>query len=331
MIGDIIKAAFIMPEPIVMQRTELGQCATCPHQAILCREHENEIETHEVLPSAGSIVHAIQKVAIETCDMNLQEAADYIANELPKARPDLQPEVLRAGRNLANEIRRFAGNQVLLCDEPITRSLIPATIDQGEVLIVSEPDLVLATRDPEGLIVLDDKTGYKDRTNIEARDDFQTCVNSWNLFGKYPSVNTIHFFYLNTRIGTRSYARIERERDEDNLQARIFETARLWLEGADDAWPEEKKCSWCPVIRWCKYAEPICKELDGDSKGYVDNTIVLAQLLKKREQAISEAAKNGRRIYGSEGFYDDSPKRKSPRRVSFKASKQEDNGDSETD
>lgn len=323
------KDIFETPHPIVMQRTELGRYATCPHQATLCREHADEIETHDVLPEAGRIVHAIQKVAIETCEKNLQEAADYIAEELPKVRPDLQPEILRAGRNLANEIRRFAGRQVLLYEEAITRSLMPATVTRGEILVVCEPDLVLAVQDPETILVLDDKTGYKDRTSAEAYDDFQTCVNSWILFAKYPTVNIHHWFYLNTRIGTRSYARIERQRDEDNFGARIFEAARLWLDNVDDAWPEEIKCSQCSVLRWCKYAEVICAELNSNPKAYIDNTIVLSELLKRREKAIGEATKNGRRLYGSAGYFDDSPKRKSPRRVSFKPTKTEVDNDKE--
>ena len=324
--------SFEAPESIIMQRTELGRYATCPQQASLCREHEKEIETHDVLPTIGSFIHDIAKEAIEFCDEDLQEAADYFAEELPKIRPDIQPEALRAGRNLANEFRHVRTNRVLLYEQPVSRTLMPTAGDRGEVIVTVEPDLVLATYKEDMLIVPDYKTGWKDRSNAEAKDDFQTCVNCWVLFGKYPAINTIRFVYLNTRLFTRSYAWVERERDEANFESRIFEVARLWLDEADEAWPEEKKCSMCPVIKWCKWAEAICKELDGNPKAYVDNTIVLSELLKTRERVIGNATQNGRRLYGTEGYFDDSPKKKSPRRVSFKpVRKDKDNGNGKAD
>ena len=316
--GEGALEAFKSPEPIVLQRSELQVRADCPHQTNLCEKHKEKIETHDVLPETGNIVHSIAETAIKTSDYNLQEAADYIAEELPKARPDLQPEVLRAGRNLANELRRFGGNRVMLCEEPVTRSIMPATEQQGEILIVSELDLVLATAKADSILVLDYKTGYKDRTNAEAMDDFQTCVGSWDLWGKYPEVNTIHWWYLNTRINTRSYARLERERDELNFGTRIFEAVRLYLEGSDEAWPEPKKCSMCNVTRWCKVADYEAKELDGDPKSYVDAYIALEARFNKMDETIKAACKTGRRLYGAGGYIDDTPKRKPSAKVSFK-------------
>jgi CRISPR/Cas system-associated exonuclease Cas4 (RecB family) len=295
--------------------------ADCPHQANLCVKYKDKIERHEVLPETGSQVHALAKTAIESNEHDLQEAADYIAEELPKIRPDLQPEALRAGRNLANEIRRFQGSRLLLCEEPVTRSLMPATQEMGEILIVSELDLVLATSKQNTIIVLDYKTGYKDRTNAEAMDEFQTCVGCWVLWGKYPDVDTIHWWYLNTRLYTRSYARLERERDEANFGARIFEVARLYLEKSDEAWPEPKKCSWCPVTRWCKQADYEAKELDGKPKEYIDAFIALEARYDKMKAVIQESCKSGRRLYGTGGWFDDLPKRKPSQKISFKEQK----------
>lgn len=297
----------LIPKAIYKQRSELQRYAVCPRQAILCEEHSDEIEIHEVLPETGQIVHAIAKEAIEACEYNLQEAADYFAEELPKARPDLQPEALRAGKNLANELRRFGSNRVLICEEPVTRSLLAATPERGEVLIVCELDLVLATTKENTIIVLDYKTGYKNRTNQEARDDFQTCVNSWCLFGKYPDVRTIHFFYLNTRINTRSYARIEKE-DEPNIATRIFETAQYWLEDCDDAWPEPTKCSQCDVVRWCKIADHEIKALDDDPKLYLDIYITKQAHCDEMLKAMKAYVKNGKIIYGTKARFSFEPK-----------------------
>jgi hypothetical protein len=304
-----------------IDRSDLEAFANCPHQGQLRLQHPESGETHDELPVTGEIVHAIAEEAVKMCEMNLQEAADFIQQELPKARPDLQPDVLRAGRHLAAEIRRFGGNQILLCEEQISRTLIPESTHAGELIITTAPDLVLATTKADSILVLDYKSGWKERTNAEATDEFQTHTISWILLGKYPHVQTIHFFYINTRKGTRAYAKIERQ-DEDNLQARILTTARLFEEKCDDAWPSEKKCSICSTIKWCKLAAEICKELDGDPKSYVDNTIVLKELLKRREKVVSEATKNGRILYGSCGHYDDTPKRRT-RTVSYKEDKKQ--------
>ncbi len=309
---------FKTPEAVVLQRSEMQSRADCPHQANLCVKYKDKIERHEVLPETGNQVHKLAKVAIKSNEHSLQDAADYITEELPKIRPDLQPEALRAGRNLANEIRRFEGSRLLLCEEPITRSLIPATQDTGEILVVSELDLVLATSKQDTIIVLDYKTGYKDRTNAEALDDFQTCVGSWDLWGKYPEVNTSHWWYLNTRLHTRSYARLERERDEENFGARIFEVARLYIEKSDEAWPEPKKCSMCDVTRWCKAADYEAKKLDGDPKSYIDAFVALEARYNDMDKIIKAACKDGRRLYGTGGYIDDSPKKKPSSRVSFK-------------
>jgi hypothetical protein len=277
----------------------------------------------------GKIIHAIQKEAVNFCDKNLQEAADYIDNELPKAmgRTDLQPEIIRAGRFLAKELRQFGGREVLLYEKPITASLFPATAQRGEVLIVTEPDLLLATQQEDTVLMPDTKTGWLDRTAQEAQDDFQTCVGSFCVWERYPAINRIGWFYLNVRKNTTSKAWVIRERDYDAFKARIEQAAKLWLDKCEDAWPQEKKCSWCPVIRWCKYAEPICKELDGDPKTFIDNTIVLKELLKKRQKVLTEATKNGRRLYGSETFCDGTPQKKSPHRASFKKLKAEETKD----
>lgn len=301
-----------------IDRSDLEAVATCPQQGRLRKQHEGEFETHDVLPEAGTIVHAIAEEAIKFCEESLQDAADMIAEELPKARPDLQPEVLRAGRNLANELRRFGSNRVLLCEQQLTRSIMPLTAQRGELLVTTAPDLVLATAKADTIVVLDYKTGYKKRTNAEVKDAFQTATLAWCLLGKYPDVQTIHFWYLETRLSARAYAKIERERDEVNIQARIFEAARLYFDGRSDAWPEHSKCSMCPVLCFCKYAEPVCKELNGDVKAFVDNTVVLAELLKKREEAITAAVKAGRTLYGSCGFYDDAPKKKPAQKISYK-------------
>lgn len=308
------------PEPEYADRSDLEAFAVCPHRGQLLRKYPQLCESHDELCETGEIVHAIAEEAIKACDMNLQEAADFITEELPKARPDLQPEVLRGGRAIAMELRRFAANRVLACEDQISRTIIEGTYGKPEVIVTTAPDLVLASS-KEGVIHhLDWKTGYLKRSNQDARDCFQSCVQCWTEFGKYPDVHTIHQWYIQTRWGTRAYACITRD-DEPVLETRIAEAVRLWREGCDDAWPSESKCAICDVISKCKYAEEICRQLDGDIAGFVDNTVVLRDVVNRREQIMKKACKNGRRLYGSNMYFDDTPK-KAQRRFSFKEAKE---------
>lgn len=306
-----------------IDRSDLGAFGVCPHQGQLRKEHPEAGETNDPLPVTGSIVHTITKEAINACDFRLQEAADYIEQELPKAlgRLDLQPDVIRAGKYLAQRMRYNAIYQVMLCENQITRSLIPASKHSGEVLVTTAPDLVLATRDQNTIIVLDYKTGWRKRTKAEARDDFQTCVICWCLFGKYP-VETIHFYYIETRRGSYVDVYIQRS-EEDNLQARIMEAVRLWQEGCNDAWPSEAKCAICPVIKWCTLAEDACKDLDGEPQLFVDNLIVEQAVIDRKHDLLKKAAKGGRVFYSSDGksWFDTAPKRKSAERLSLKSAK----------
>jgi hypothetical protein len=310
-------------KPRFIDRSDLEAFASCPHQGQLRKKHPELQETHDELPMAGTFVHDLAKTAVEACDKDLQEAADYIDNELPKGRPDLQPEILRAGKYLAIQLRQYRVQQVLMCDDQqISRTLIPESTQAGELIITTKPDLVLATRDVETLHVLDYKGGWLERSNADAADEFQTCVICWCLFAKYVEVQKIHFWYIQTRKGTRAYARIGREQ-ELNFEARIFEAARLYDEGCDEAWPSEKKCSICPVVTKCRYAEEICAELNGDVKAFVDNTIVLEEKLARRQKVISEALKSRMALCGSGGRYDTFPKKKPAHKASYKENKEE--------
>ncbi len=119
---------------ITADRSTLERCATCPHSHYLYRlieamQHEwngtadeaelklNEdaprdtaikigaavekggdlLELDGVLPVSGVIVHELIEEAFKFCEGDLDQIPDYFLEELPKVRPDLQPQVIRAG------------------------------------------------------------------------------------------------------------------------------------------------------------------------------------------------------------------------------------------
>jgi hypothetical protein len=308
---DALKSEY---EAEYIDRSDLEAIADCPHQGQLLKKHT--IEITNPLPVAGEIIHKIAEEAISFCDYNLQEAADTFAEELPKAlgRTDLQPDIVRGGKNLANELKRFGANQILLCEEQITRSIMPATTDKGEILITTKPDLVLATGKSDALIVLDYKSGYKQRTSQEAKDAFQTATICWVLRGKYPEVNTIHFWYLETRTFSRAYARIDFDAviglneltQEMAFQARLFEAVRLL--DSDEAWPSESKCAMCPVTQWCKLCDKEIKDIAKNPKKYLDSYIVKQARCDEMLKAMKAFVKDGKVIYGSEQRFVFDPK-----------------------
>ena len=319
---DIFKVPeYKAPEATYIDRSDLEAVATCPHQGHLRKQHEGEFETFDELPVVGQLVHEVAKMAIDNAESGIQEASDLIANELPKARPDLQPEILRAGKSLANQILGWRSNSIMLHEQQITRTLFPASGDRGEVEITTAPDLVLATSSKQRIVVLDYKTGYKSRTNADAANEFQTCVICWILFALYEPVETIDFWYLETRLNNKAYARMTREKDELNLQARIETAYRYLLEKSQEAWPVTEKCGMCPVIRFCKHITGEIVAFSKDPAGYLEAYIVLDASLKKLREPLDAAVKAGRTIYCSTGRFDGDPKKKSAIKPSFKADK----------
>lgn len=321
-------------EAEIHQRTELGQSAECPMQGILCKEHETERERHEPLKETGNLEHDIIKLAIESCDRDLQEALNFIAEELPKVRPDLQPDVLQAGRTLAYRLRHYTTNGVLHVEDPFTRSILPPTTARGEVLIVTEPDLVLSTQQANIGIVVDWKSGWWQRTKQQARDDFQTCVVCWTIWAKYPQWDLIKFIYEETRTNTRAEVWIDKNRiiggtqehpltQEDAFEYRILSAVRLRQSGSREAWPTEQKCAMCDVVKWCPAADYEIAELVADQKLYVDKYIAKEAQLNRMHDAIAARIKAGYVVVGSAGEFNGEPKKKSSLRASFKPLKLE--------
>jgi hypothetical protein len=251
-------------EPIVLQRSELVAAATCPLQGRLRSKFTDVQDDQEKIKVVGSVIHQIASDCIKFCGGNLADAIDMINDELAKSRPDIQPEVLRAGRYLAIELARYKLQQVIGCEKPLTWSIMPPTSERGEILAVTQPDLILSSGYANRCVILDYKTGYKKRTNAEAYDDLQTQMNALGVSKKY-GYRVIDFYYLETRSHTWAFARIDLDKvvggDKENpltlelaIEGRIFAAARLVLEKSDEAWPSAEKCPMCPCMGGCMKA-----------------------------------------------------------------------------
>jgi hypothetical protein len=294
-------------EPIILDRSRLERIAECPHRDRLCIEHNIEPENSLLL--IGETVHKIVEEAFEFAENDFLETSEYLLEELPKARPDIQPEVLRTARSIADTIMDLHV-KMLGCEQQISYEIMKPTYSRGAVKITQCLDLICAGLD-NSLHVHDWKTGWKKYTDQEAWDLFQSQCASYILWQipDFNEVETIYWWYHSTRHGSRAFARHVRTRshrkmpeltEELQFRARINEAVRLYLEQSDEAWPEPKKCLWCEAKHHCKHASREVKDYTKDPKGWVDNYIVIEALYKTMKKTASDLYKGtGEQLEGT--------------------------------
>lgn len=343
-------------EPIIADRSTLERVANCPHsqylydliQAIgdeingvatftdrafrlikgapeslaahitaLIKGGRDLLAVQDALPTCGTIIHKLIEEAFEFCKGDLEQIPDYFAEELPKVRPDLQPEIIRAGRYVAIALADLHV-RVISVEQQIDHILIPEVPGtRGAVVGTTCIDL-LAQGLNNSLHVIDWKTGWKKRSNSEAFNSFQAQFIAWLLWQQeeYAEVEKIHFWFYETRRDTKAYAKFDRNDEHPALphltqelafQARIMTALRLWQTGCTDAWPEETKCCWCDVIQFCKHANTRAIDITKDPTAFVDRMIVLKQLLTKDKKTATAYIKKYGTVVGTVGVFEQTP------------------------
>jgi hypothetical protein len=318
-LDGLFKKAAVQPE--IAQRTDLERFAVCPHMAQLIKEHG--IEASGKLLESGVISHGLVKEAFEFSEGDIDGMADYVLNELPKTRPDLQPEILKGARRLAESLTRMPLNRLIgveyVVDYPPREKdgsvkNPPAWLvkPNGTPIVLMTALDMLFRGNANNLIVQDHKTGYKRRTNEEAEYDFQTCYGTWLLFQLFQDIETIQWFYNETRWGTTAYAEFHRSKldqympnltTEMKLQARIQEVVRLWLMDCDEAWPLREKCVNCDAIKYCKFANEEALDFAQDPKAYVDAFNVRSALVDKMDDVLKEHVRQHGEVEGTSCVY----------------------------
>lgn len=316
---EIIKSMFgedaVPKDPKPIDRSTLQKWAECPHQAGLIKQHK--IEAGNELIEIGNIIHKLvedaYKSVMETDGWpDLNAMAEYIAEELPKSRPDVQPEVIRQAKWLCDQLLNLRGT-VVDFEHQIEYLHPTVKIDGHPAMLTTCLDVILAGN--KSLIICDWKTGFKRRNNQDAFDDFQTQFAAYILWQQYKKqdVQTIHFWYNETLWGSKAYARLDRDLEDARLphltqemafKARIDSALQLMAMQCEDAWPDPKKCMWCDCILKCKYSTEIVKDISENPKGFLDNQVVLKALVKKRDDAMVEYLKSGKVLSGSKTIFE---------------------------
>lgn len=283
----------------------------------LVDEGRDLLAVQDALPVCGTIIHKLIEEAFEFCKGDLEHIPDFFAEELPKTRPDLQPEIIRAGRYVASTLADLHV-RVISVEQQIEHVLLPEIPGKRGAVVGTTCLDLLAQGLNNSLHVIDWKTGFKKRTNTEAFNSFQAQFIAFLLWQQeaYKEVEKIHFWYYETRWDTKAYAKFDRNDEhpalphlsqQDAFSARISEALRFWQTGCTDAWPEESKCEWCDVIQFCKHANTNAIDITSDPEAFVDRMIVLKQLLAKDKKTATAYIKKYGSIVGTVGVFEKTP------------------------
>lgn len=312
--NELTNALFGKPKelpPIIIDRSKAQRKATCPFSGYLADKiGDDEIQT--ALVKSAEITHDLIDEAVKyslEIDGTTQHASEYFLEELLKTRPDLQPDIIKAAKHVAAQLM-WVYDQIIGCEIQIDFQLYSERLtpkDYGPLVITTCLDLLMS-KGSDCLVVWDWKTGYKRRDKATAMTDFQVCYICFILWQNYPDIEKIEFVFQETRWG--SFVRVEFLRNAEHpklphlttevaFQGRIEEAVKLVLSNSKEAWPEEKKCSWCDVIRECAEANIWSKEIADDPAKYLDAHIIRAAMVKKEKSIISEYVKGGHELVGS--------------------------------
>lgn len=310
---------------IIMDRSELERWGTCPQAATLHQKYKYPCNAE--LAVGGVMIHKLIEDAFKANTKDGQfdvlHVAEWFADHVASIRPDVQPDAIKAAKWVAHELMDIH-SPVIGVERQIETRLLPATKSREEVILTTCVDMLLSGKN-NSLHVWDWKTGYKKRTAAEARDSFQTCVIASILLDNYdgehetatgeklPRIDTIHVWYKEVRWGTTAYARIERDAEDPQLphlttevamRKRIESAARLWLQGATEAWPESEKCAMCDAIYHCPLAAMEIKDIDNDPCKAVDHYAVIEQYAKRLKKDLGLYYKKHGPIEGTEVKFD---------------------------
>ena len=261
----------------------------------------------------GTEVHKLIESAFKACDNNLEDVPEWICDHLPECRPDIQPKVIKAARYICDMLCNMNTN-VLAVEKQLEYEVLPATASREAVIATTCLDL-LCQGNNQSLHVFDWKGGFKRRTNSETVDSFQAQFIAWMLFSQecYKEVDTIHFWYYETRFGTKSYARFDRDAEHPRLphlstyiaiDRRVKSAIKLLLGGNMECWPTDTKCAWCGSVEFCKWSHIEAGSIADDPKAFIDKLLVDVASVTARKKAATAWIKAKGPIEGTACIYD---------------------------
>lgn len=250
----------------VLDRSTLEAWAICPYMA--SQLELGAVKVVGELAVAGELTHqcfsAATKLWVESnMGVSDRDLVQAIQNAAVDARPDLQPDVIRAAsKHMAWEwatyLTRFGHiNNILGFDggEDCGRSGQLSVDVGGAVEFTSELDFL---RSANGQAFEDDlKTGWKDWSDDDVRDSFQFQSHAVLVLSNYPEVETLFVRIWNTRRGTKTPWVAFHRADVGRYRARLFSALAVRMQGDTTPWPSTEKCRICPCAIQC----PACDDV----------------------------------------------------------------------
>ena len=315
--------------PIILDRTRIGQYATCPCQGYLTmlwealkakdeglevfpwelerldganpRLVEQMLEvikqsTDSLLRECGTEIHDLLKRAFEECKNNIELVPDWFVKNLPKIKPNMQPMAIRHARHAADMISEYHVD-IIAVEHQVSLVVHPETATTSPVIVTQRYDLLGSGKG--NLHVMDWKTGFKRMTNTEAADSFQAEFGAWLAFQQepYKEINTLHWWYFESMWGTKAYARFDRNEEHPRLPGLTTEKAiQGRVMSAVDLFLKNCKDPW-PLPYSCSWCDMIrfCPSANMDAKEIADDPkayvdrMVTAGELLKRQKAAATA------------------------------------------
>lgn len=250
----------------LLDRSTIERWASCPWAAKECEEGRAKIVGQAAV--AGEAIHAaLSAVTQGWIDSNGAQSPVDLRNdlefELRRARPDLQPDVLKGCMPSAwawskflegvhpGNILRFDGGEGERCGQ------LAYDIPDLGVRVTSELDLLFSTPSPELLDEIDYKTGQKQHSVDDVAESFQFQLHGTLVFKNYPNVNALRIRVWDTRHNRLTYGvTFSRNRLADyefRIRSALESRRRHW--DKPPTWPTLEACRICPVAARCPVAE----------------------------------------------------------------------------
>ena len=291
----------------LVDRSSAENCAACPFMAKAIQD--KRCATVGILAEAGEEVHKAYGEVIHSwidshgamSPSDLRQDAEFAVRN---ARPDLQPEAIRAMQNSlwawSQMIHKIHPGNILGFDggEDVNRSgqLAIDFPDLG-VRYTSELDLLYQGDCPDVGEEVDFKTGWKDWTTEAIRDSFQFQSHAVLALEKYPQWQALRIRVFETRSRKLTYGvYFPRERMFDwKVRIRSALEARRWLATDNPpCWPVLEKCGLCPAASICPVADEPIADLAKDPPAFIAKLIAVearAEAMRKLAAAHVDAAK----------------------------------------
>jgi hypothetical protein len=288
-----------------IDRSSIEAWAECPHMAAAMER--GEAKPYSMVLEAGNEVHRCLSEAtramIENDEWyNLREyelakwMTGVLEEEICHARPDLQPEVIRAMRTSINSWGWFIAKEVrdprhvLVFDggDGKRSGQLARDLPGASVRPTSEIDLLFSTPSEKMVREVDYKSGHKIYTAQDVADSLQFQMHAWLIFEQYPNIECVEVEIWNTRINRRTFSvKFWREQEpqiETRLRNALLERAK-WqnAELADvPCWPVAEKCATCPAAYRCPAPDQAVRDIADNPDEYIDALHALDQQLNGR-------------------------------------------------